>query len=78
MTWSFPEISFSCTFLGFPFTCRYEALSVSVGVKGSDTSPGMVLSNAPLTGLGDPSVCGTKADWTATYNITSPSSIFIE
>jgi hypothetical protein len=80
MTSTNPTGTFTCTFLGFPVTCRYSAASATTTVDGSDTEPKITASNVALTTeeSSNESVCGTSADWTGTYRITSPASLFVE
>jgi len=74
MTWSF-----TCTYLGLPVTCRYKTSNAQITVDGSDTEPKATAKNVLLEKEeGNESVCGSKLDWTGTYNITTPSSLFIE
>jgi len=72
--------SFTCSFFGFPVTCRYKTAKAETKVTGSDTEPKMVANNVPLEleEGGNATVCGTKSDWTGTYTLTTPSSLFIE
>lgn len=70
---------FTCTFLGFPVTCKYKASAAETTVDGSDTEPKITANNVTLENDGNTntSVCGTDGDWTGTYKITTPSSLFI-
>jgi hypothetical protein len=72
--------SFTCTFLGFPVTCRYSAASASTKVAGSDTEPKIIATKVPLTTeeSSNESVCGVSSHWNGTYRITTPSSLFVE
>jgi len=72
--------TFSCDFLGFSVTCKYARPKVQVKVAGSDTEPTIIASNvlAELESGNNAAVCGLKADWTGTYKITTPASLFIE
>jgi hypothetical protein len=71
--------SFTCTFLGFPVTCKYKTAKAETTVDGSDTEPKVTATEVSLEKEeGGESVCGTSADWSGTYKITTPSSLFIE
>lgn len=72
--------SFTCTFIGIPVTCKYKAAKAEVKVDGSDTEPKITASKVALEleEGGNETVCGKKGDWTGTYKITTPSSLFIE
>jgi hypothetical protein len=71
--------SFTCTFLGLPVTCKYKTAKAETTIDGSDTEPKVTATNVPLEWEeGNQSVCGVKADWSGTYKITTPSSLFIE
>jgi hypothetical protein len=60
-------------------TCEYSATTPTMKIDGSDTEPKLTATNIPLTKtLGPESTCGKKADWTGTYKVTTPSSLFIE
>jgi hypothetical protein len=65
---SFPEID-----------CNYSISNAKAHIDGSDTAPKMTATNVLLTKTSGPDfTCGTAGDWSGTYNITTPSSIFIE
>jgi len=71
--------TFTCTFLGLPVICKYFAASVLTQVDGSDIEPKITGNAMSLaTEEGNVSVCGASSQWTATYRITSPASLFIE
>lgn len=72
--------SFTCKFFGIPVTCKYSTAKAEVKVDGSDTEPKITASNVALTleEGGNESVCGKAGDWTGNYNITTPTSLFIE
>jgi len=72
--------SFTCTFLGFPVTCRYSAATATTKVDGSDTEPKITASAVALTTeeSSNESVCGARSTWTGTYRINTPSSLFVE
>jgi hypothetical protein len=74
------SISFTCTFLGFPVTCKSSASTSEMTIDGSDTEPKITANNVLLAGEAgnNASVCGTSVDWSATYKITTPSSLFVE
>lgn len=80
MTISNVTISFSCMFLGVPVTCKYSNVKVPAGIDGSDTAPKVTVSGAALEleGGNNASVCGIIADFSATYNLTTPTSLFVE
>ena len=60
-------------------TCEYSATTPQLHIKGSDTAPQMVATNISLTKtVGPEFTCGTSADWSGTYNVTTPTSLFIE
>jgi hypothetical protein len=59
-------------------TCEYSAATATVHVTGSDTTPIVHANSVPLTRLAGPeAICGAKADWSATYHVTTPKSLFI-
>jgi hypothetical protein len=81
MTVSNATGSFICRQFFVPVTCRFTATSAKVHITGSDVSEGarMVANNIPLAiEEGPESLCGAKADWTATYKITTPKTVMIE
>lgn len=58
-------------------TCRYTAASASAAAA-SGTPATVTATNVSLTRtVGAESLCGAKADWSGTYVITTPSSLFI-
>jgi hypothetical protein len=60
-------------------TCSYTAALAQPTIDGSDTAPRMTASNIALARSGGLEfLCGAKADWTASYNVTTPSSLFVE
>ena len=70
-------IKFVCTFP--QTTCEYSATTPQVHIKGSGAAPQMVATNISLTKTFGPEfTCGTNADWSGTYNVTTPVSLFIE
>ncbi|HYQ77718.1 MAG TPA: hypothetical protein VEP91_01245 [Solirubrobacterales bacterium] len=79
MTTSNVTGSFTCSFLGALVTCKYFTSNAQTTVDGSDTDPLVTAESIPLSWeQGPTSVCGSKADWTGTYTITTPKSLFIE
>jgi hypothetical protein len=71
--------SFTCTFLGLPVTCKYFTSKAVTTIDGNDTEPKVTATGVGLEWEeGNQSVCGTHADWTGTYKVTTPSSLFIE
>lgn len=62
-------------------TCIYKAENPTVDITGSDVAGGARLNAeaVPLTKtFGSEGTCGTSATWTATYSISSPSTLMIE
>jgi hypothetical protein len=79
MTTSNVTMTFTCSYLGLPVTCRYKISKAEATLDGSDTEPKVTAKNVLLEKEEGPeSVCGSKLDWTVTYKITTPSSLFIE
>jgi hypothetical protein len=79
MTTSNVTGSFTCTFLGLPVTCKYKASKAETTIDGSDTEPKVTAKEVPLEKEeGNETVCGTKANWSGTYKIDTPTSLFIE
>jgi hypothetical protein len=77
-----PSIKYSatCTVLGIKITatCEYEAATATAEVVGGQTAK-VVAASVPLAKTAGPeSVCGAKADWSGTYEVTTPDSLFIE
>lgn len=72
-----PSGKFTATCFFITATCEYESATASAVVKGG--TPATIEANAvPLTRVaGVESICGTKADWTAKYTVSTPSSLFI-
>jgi hypothetical protein len=70
--------AFGCTYFGIAYTCRYKLASATFHVTGSDTAPTMSVDVVTEREEGLEFACGVKADWTATYSITTPSSLFVE
>jgi hypothetical protein len=55
-------------------TCRYSA-TANTQVTGGTT---VTATNVPLTRTaGIESICGAKADWSGTYEVTKPSAVYI-
>jgi hypothetical protein len=62
---------------GFNITCEYEASSAEWDVTGSDTAP-IIHENLSLSKVaGSEFVCGVNIDWSGTYVVTTPGSLFI-
>lgn len=79
ISWEGTTWTYSCTYLGLPVTCKYRAAKLEGKLDGSDTAPKLTISQATLEKEeGNETVCGAKEDFTATYNITTPTSLFIE
>jgi hypothetical protein len=59
-------------------TCEYEAASGTAEVKGG--APASIsFSNMLLEKkFGPELVCGTKADWSGTYTVSTPTSLYLE
>jgi len=72
-----PSGKFTATCLGITATCEYETSSATVTAKGG--APGQLIATAVPLELkaGVAFICGAKADWTATYNISTPTSVFV-
>jgi hypothetical protein len=72
--------TFSCSFFGIPVTCKYKAAKAETKVDGSDTEPKITASNVALETeeSSNATVCGTNADWTGSYKISTPASLFVE
>jgi hypothetical protein len=63
---------------GFNVTCEYESATATAHVTGSDTTPIITATNVPLNRIaGAEFVCGVKGDWSGTYHVTTPTSLFI-
>jgi hypothetical protein len=76
-----PTGSFICRQFFIPVTCKFKAASAQVHITGSDVSEGarMVATNVPLSiEEGPESLCGAKADWSATYKVVTPKTLMIE
>ncbi len=60
-------------------TCKYEVSTAQPHVTGSDTEP-LIVANAIIltTEPNQNSLCGAHASWTATYKVTTPSSLWVE
>ncbi|HYQ77716.1 MAG TPA: hypothetical protein VEP91_01235 [Solirubrobacterales bacterium] len=72
-------VSFTCSYLGVDVICRYKTGIAQAAIDGIDTEPTVTLKNVLLEKEEGPEyVCGSKLDWTVTYKITTPSSLFIE
>jgi hypothetical protein len=70
--------AFSCTVLGIPISCSYEAVNAPIKIAGSDSEPILTASNIGLQRVsGNEAWCGTKAHWNSTYKITTPTSLFV-
>jgi hypothetical protein len=71
--------TFVCKNNGTTSTCKYSATSALAKVEGSDTAPKIIASGILLTKEnGGFFVCGEAGDWSGTYNISNPTSLFIE
>jgi hypothetical protein len=76
-----PTGSFVCRQFFIPVTCKFKATTAQVHITGSDVSEGarMVATNVALSiEEGPESLCGAKADWSATYKVVTPKTIMIE
>jgi hypothetical protein len=60
------------------FTCKYKAAVSQFHITSSDASPTMSMNVVTEREEGPEAPCGVKADQSATYNITTPTSLFIE
>lgn len=71
------EGSFVCgTFLG-NITCTYKAASATTSVTGGEPAH-VTATNVALSRVSGPeATCGTKADWSGTYVVTTPSSLWL-
>jgi hypothetical protein len=69
--------SFTATCLFITATCEYEAATATKHLSGG--SPAVVhLVSVPLTKIaGSEAICGTKLDVTATYEVTTPASVYV-
>jgi len=59
--------------------CEYEAASATVAITGG-TPASVVATSVPLTRVFNTSselICGATANWTATYTVSTPSSLFL-
>jgi hypothetical protein len=78
MTISNMTFSYTCSLFG-PVVCKYSTSNAETTIDGGDTEPKVTVKNVALEREEGPeSVCGSKLDWTVTYKITTPSSLFIE
>ena len=70
---------FVCTAaFGFNITCTYSAASATTAVVGSDSAPEIIATNVPLAKTSGPeSTCGAKGEFSATYRVTAPTTLFI-
>jgi hypothetical protein len=78
MTIASGGLKFTC---GFPAVeCVYSFSNAKLHIDGSDTVGAARLTvNVLLTKTSGPEfTCGTSADWTGTYNITTPTTLMIE
>ena len=81
-----PSMKFTatCSVFGFPITatCEYEATTGTAAINGgsvSSLSATIVATNVALSKTaGAESVCGVKGDWSGTYVVWTPASLFIE
>jgi hypothetical protein len=72
-----PSIKFTATCFSITATCEYESSSVTKTVSGG-TPAVMSESSSPYgSTAGVEAVCGVKADLSARYTVTTPSSMFI-
>jgi len=70
------EGEFVCSTIIGSVTCRYSASSASGTVSGgSPATVGLPVGLAKITG--PEAVCGSKADWTGTYTVTAPCSVYL-
>lgn len=69
------KFSGTCFFISV--TCEYEAATATVIITGGE--PAVIHANSvPLTRTAGPeATCGSKADWSATYEITTPTSLYL-
>jgi|SRR5215203_1329459 len=75
-----PSGKFTATCFFITATCEYETSSATVEVTNSTstTKPIIHAKAVPLTRVaGAESICGTKADWTAQYTVSSPATLTI-
>jgi hypothetical protein len=76
-----PTGSFVCRQFFIPVTCKFKTSSAQVHITGSDSPEGarMVATNVALSiEEGPESLCGAKADWSATYKVVTPKTLMIE
>jgi hypothetical protein len=70
------EGEFVCSTIIGSVTCRYSASSASGTVTGgSPATVGLPVGLAKISG--PEAVCGSKADWTGTYTVTTPGSVYL-
>ena len=68
---------FICTGSFFNTTCEYASAKATVNVTGGAPAT-ITATSVPLTKTaGAEAVCGVKADWTATYTVGTPSSLYL-
>jgi len=72
-----PSFLFTATCLGISATCEYEASSMTVTIKGGAPAQHVVSAATFHRIFGAEFICGTFAHLTATYNISTPSSLFV-
>ncbi|HST69152.1 MAG TPA: hypothetical protein VLI94_05795 [Solirubrobacterales bacterium] len=72
-----PSGKFTATCFFITATCEYEAATATPVVKGG--TPAVIEANAIALNRvgGSEFICGAKADWTAKYNISTPSSLYV-
>jgi hypothetical protein len=72
--------SWSCTSSsGVLWTCQYKGSTPQLGLTGSDTAPQIVVNNVTLSKtIGPETPCGQSLDWSGTYVVKTPSSLFVE
>ena len=69
---------FVCTgAFGINTTCTYSAASATTSITGGEPAE-MVATAVPLAKtVGAESICGAKSEWSGSYQITTPTSLFI-
>jgi hypothetical protein len=59
-------------------TCEYSAGTPVLTIKGG-TPASLIATNVSLTKIvGPEGICGTKGDWSGTYEVTKPTNLTIE
>jgi hypothetical protein len=73
------ETVITMTTTGLGVSCTYRTMGTHIGtLSGSSSSNAYLVIGATLPRTGDSIYCGSRAQWTARYDITTPSTLLVD